>query len=47
MIDHLQLRALFSAPIIIVAAAANYDPEVEVFPSRTMRQSQAEITLAL
>jgi hypothetical protein len=47
MMDHLPIAGLILGAIIIVAAAANYDPEVEVFPGRTMRQSQAEITLAV
>ena len=47
MIQHLSTAGLILGATIIAAAAATYDPEVEVFPGRTMRRSQAEITLAV
>jgi len=37
---------VLGATMIIVGAAV-YDPEVEVFPGRTMPRSQAEKTLAV
>jgi hypothetical protein len=47
MIDNLAIAGLIVGAAIIAAAAATYDPEVEVFPGRTMRRSQAAITLAV